>query len=246
MRGGEGCGCFPTGRNYPGIAHLLRAPTLGIAGELEESVPWTEHPIVMVDVETTGTDPSTERVIELAIVRAVRGEILQRDAWLINPGKPIPSDSTKVHGIRDEDVAGKPAFAEVCDELLGALQGAVPAAYNASFDRGFLLAELRRAGASKRADVPAVRDGVAWIDPLVWARHLFATAKGRKLTDMAQLLGIEMEQAHRATADAETALRVMYAMQHDERVPKTYGKFIQEQLRLLRSQDEARQMWRNR
>ncbi len=247
MRAGtESCGCFPTGRHYPGIAHLLRAPTVGIATEFDETAGWTDIPIVMIDTETTGREASTERIIELAIVRGRGGQIESRDAWLINPGRPIPPDSTAVHGIKDADVADKPSFADVCSEILLALQGAVPAAYNASFDRGFLLAEVRRAGRREEIDAPAVRDGVAWVDPLIWARHLFASAKSRRLTDVAQLLGVELEQAHRATADAEAALQVMYAMGKDHRVPPSYGAFIQEQMRLLRAQDEARAMWRNR
>jgi DNA polymerase-3 subunit epsilon len=247
MRGGtDSCGCFPTGRHYPGIAHLLRRPTVGIASEFDDATPWTEIPIVMIDTETTGREPSTDRVIELAIVRGQGGQVVSRNAWLINPGRPIPTESTAVHGIKDADVADKPSFTDVCSEILDDLQGAVPAAYNASFDRTFLLAEVRRAGRCAQRDVPAIRDGVAWVDPLIWARHLFATVKSRKLTEIAQLLGVQLEHAHRATADAEAALQVMYAMGKDQRVPKSYGAFIQEQLRLLRAQDEARMMWRNR
>lgn len=247
MKGGaESCGCFPTGRHYPGIAHLLRAPTLGIAAEFDETLPWADIPIVMIDTETTGREPSTDRVIELAIVRGRGGQVISRDAWLINPGRPIPPDSTAVHGIKDSDVADKPSFADVFEEILHALQGAIPSAYNASFDRGFLIAEARRAGRRDDSDAPAIRDGVTWLDPLIWARHLFATAKSRKLTDVAQMLSVELEQAHRATADAEAALQVLYAMSKDQRVPATYGALVQEQLRLLRAQDEARMMWRNR
>jgi DNA polymerase-3 subunit epsilon len=242
----EVCGCFPTGRHYPGIAHLLRSPTAGIAHELAEASPWAAHPVAMIDTETTGRDPVEDRIVELAIVVGRGGQIESRDAWLINPGRPIPEEATKVHGITDDDVKDKPSFADVCAEILAKLAGVIPAAYNASFDRGFLLAEVKRAASSSTQDVPAVRERVVWLDPLIWARHLHASERSRKLGDVAELLGVTLDQAHRATADAEAALQVMYKLAEDERVPAAYGPFIQEQVRLARAQEEARKMWRNR
>jgi len=240
------CGCFPTGRHYPGIAHLLRSPIAGIAQELEESAPWAAHPVAMIDTETTGRDPAEDRIVELAIVIGRDGQVVSRDAWLINPERPIPEDATKVHGISNDDVKDKPTFSDVCGEILAKLAGAIPAAYNASFDRGFLLAEVKRVATSDTPDVPAVRDRVVWLDPLIWARHVYASERSRKLGDIAELLGVTLDQAHRATADAEAALGVMYKLANDERIPVAYGAFIQEQVRLARAQDEARKMWRNR
>lgn len=238
----DGCGCFPTGRHYPGIAHLLRA--VGLASEFDENTPWADMPIAMIDTETTGRDPSHDRVLELAVVIGQRGEVVARHSWLINPGCPIPADSTEVHGIRDEDVRDKPSFGDVCDEILNVLRGSLPAAYNASFDRAFVIAETRRCSRTVVADVPAVREGVEWLDPLIWARHVFADARSRKLGDIAARLGVSLDNAHRATDDAEAALRVMYAMAQDARIPATYGALISQQQRIGRSQDEARLMWR--
>ncbi|MCU0690889.1 MAG: 3'-5' exonuclease [Polyangiaceae bacterium] len=242
----DGCGCFPTGQHYPGIAHLLRVRIAGIADELDEASPWSELPIVMIDTETTGREPADDRIVEVAVVRGRGGVVESRHAWLINPGRPIPAEATAVHGIKDDDVRDKPSFAEVCDEILAALAAAIPAAYNATFDRNFVLAEVKRAGRSTSSSAPAVRDRVVWLDPLIWARHVFAAVRSRKLGDVAELLGVKLEQAHRATADAEAALLVMFKLGQDDRVPKTYGKLIQEQLRLSRAQEEARKMWRNR
>jgi DNA polymerase-3 subunit epsilon len=61
---------------------------------------------------------------------------------------------------------------------------------------------------------------------------------------MATRLGIELVNAHRATADAEAALKVLYAFGKDPRVPRAYGGLIQEQRRLHRLQDEARKLWK--
>ncbi|MDC0749159.1 3'-5' exonuclease [Polyangium mundeleinium] len=244
MKVADPCGCFPTGRHYPGIAHLLKVRAVGVASELDASAPWIDHPIAFLDVETTGRNAAQDRLVEVAVVIGLRGDVVARHSWLVNPGRPIPAESTAVHGIRDEDVAGKPAFAEVASEILATLAAAIPAAYNAVFDRGFMLAELERASIRPENPPPAMRREVDWIDPLTFARELYKHEGSRALGDMAALLGIELVNAHRATDDAEAALRVLYALAKDSRVPRAYGSFIQEQRRLLRMQDEARARWR--
>ncbi len=244
MKVADPCGCFPTGKHYPGIAHLLKVRAIGVASELDAGTPWLDHPIAFLDVETTGRNAMNDRLVEVAVVIGRRGEVLARHSWLVHPGRPIPAESTAVHGIRDEDVAGKPSFPEVATEILATLAGAIPAAYNAVFDRGFLLAELERASVRPENPPPAMRREVDWIDPLTFARELYKHEGSRALGDMAALLGIELVNAHRATDDAEAALRVLYALAKDSRVPRAYGSLIQEQRRLLRMQDEARARWR--
>lgn len=240
------CGCFPTGRHYPGIAHLIKVRAVGVAAELDAGSPWVDYRIAFIDVETTGRDPLVDRVIEIGIVIGRGGQIFEeeRRSWLVHPGIPISADSTAVHGITDADVADKPSFAGVAAEILAFLGGAIPAAYNATFDRSFLLAELERAGIRPNDPPPAVRRDVIWIDPLTFARELHKTEESRALGDMAARLGITLVQAHRAIGDAEAALRVLYAFAKDPRVPRAYGGLIQEQRRLVRLQDEARRQWR--
>lgn len=244
MKLADPCGCFPTGRHYPGIAHLIKVRAVGVASEIEASGQWLDCPIAFLDVETTGRDPALDRIVEVGIVLGVGGQIVARHAWLINPGRPIPPEVTAVHGITDADVADKPSFAELAGEILGKLGAAIPAAYNASFDRAFLLAELDRAGFRSPEPPPAVRREVDWIDPLTFARELYKDEESRALSEMAVRLGIELVNAHRATDDAEAALRVLYAFAKDARVPRAYGGLIQEQRRLNRIQDEARRLWR--
>jgi DNA polymerase III subunit epsilon len=247
MRGSaDGCGCFPTGRHYAAIAHLLRTQVQGLAPGFDVSDNWIDQDIVMVDVETTGRVASSDRIVELAIVRGRKGEVVSRNAWLINPQRPIPAEVTAVHGITDADVEDKPTFANVCHEILAALQGAIPAAYNASFDRGFVHAEVASLPTIEGSLPPALMKDVEWIDPLVWARHIQATARSRALGDVAARLSVELDHAHRATADAEAALKILYKFASDSRVPASYGGMVHEQLRLSKSQEEARQMWRGR
>jgi DNA polymerase-3 subunit epsilon len=121
----------------------------------------------------------------------------------------------------------------------------VPLAYNAEFDQAFLLAELQRTGHSSQALPPAARPKVQWMDPLVWARELHKEAKSKALGAMAELLGVPLETAHRATDDAAAAGVIMGRFFADVRVPRTYSAFMQEQSRLARAQREDRPYWRS-
>ena len=245
MRVVETCGCFPTGKHYPGIAHLVHVEAVGVAGEFEAEAAWFDCPIAFIDTETTGFDAKSERVVEVAIVFGKSGQVFDRKSWLVNPGIPIPKASTDVHGITDEHVADKPPFSAIAGEFVAALEGFVAAAYNAPFDRAFILAELDRAGVALATRPPALREDVSWIDPLIYARELFkGQGESRALGAVAQRLGVAMERAHRATDDAEAGLLVLYAMSSDARVPRTYAALIQEQRRLERSQRAAQSFWR--
>jgi DNA polymerase-3 subunit epsilon len=241
----EACGCFPTGRHYAGIAHLLRTVARGLIEELAADSVWAELPIALVDVETTGRDASVDRVVEVGIAIARGGELVERKNWLVNPGRPIPREASDVHKISDEIVKDSPPFNAVAREIVALLAGCVPAAYNAAFDRAFLRGELARAGLSDEELPPALRKNVEWLDPLVWARELQPEERSRALGEVAGRLGITLENAHRASSDAEAALRVMFALGRDVRVPRTYAALVQEQRRLAMAQsDERRLKWR--
>jgi DNA polymerase-3 subunit epsilon len=245
MRAGEdGGGCFPTGRHYPGIAHLLRVVAQGLIDGIDAGTAISEMSFAAIDTETTGRDPAVDRIVEFAIVVWERGEIAARHRFLVNPGRPIPQEAFDVHGISDEAVKDQPPFAAVCEEILQALAGKIPLAYNADFDRAFFMEELARAGVALTSPPPAARRGVEWVDPLVWAREFHKEEKSKALGEVAARLGVALENAHSAADDAEAAMRVLAAFLPDPRVPAAYGAFIQEQRRLARQHDEERQYWR--
>ena len=205
-------------------------------------------------METTGRDASTDRVVEIGIVVGRGGEVIARYNWMINPGMPIPDEARQVHGISDDVVKASPRFEAVAHEILAALSGCIPAAYNAAFDRAFLHAELGRAalvtgralgGAAARADnVPAMRRDVEWLDPLVWAREIQREEKSKALGEVAARLGVKLETAHRAMDDAEAALLVFYKLAKDARVPRAYGALVQEQRRFGLLHQDERRFWR--
>lgn len=241
----DGGGCFPTGRHYPGIAHLIRVAAVGVADEWEAELPMSDLSLVCIDTETTGRDPAVDRVIEIGCVFFEQGAVTKRKSWLIDPECAIPEEASAVHGIKDADVRGAPKFEQIAEELLAELGRAVPVAYNAQFDRDFLVAELGRVDLPARALPPAFRKGVEWLDPLIWARELQKQEKSKSLGDVCERLGISLERAHRATDDAEAAVRVLAAFAQDIRVPKTYAAFLQEQRRLGRIFEEERVRWRS-
>jgi DNA polymerase-3 subunit epsilon len=247
VRGGaDGGGCFPTGRHYPGIAHLLRIVAAGLCDEWGGELAVSHIPLVSIDTETTGRDPALDRIVEIACVVSQGAEVLSRHSWLVNPGRPIPQEASDVHGIQDEQVRDKPPFSNIVGELFAVLRRGVPVAYNAEFDKQFLLAELARVDGARDGLPPAARKGIEWVDPLVWARELHRDEKSKALGDVCERLGIQLTQAHRAEHDAEAALHVFAAFCADPRVPKSYAGLIQEQRRLARLFDEERVRWRNR
>jgi DNA polymerase III subunit epsilon len=253
----DGCGCFPTGRLYPGIAHLLRAVVRGLVEEFAQETAWHDLPIALLDVETTGRDASVDRVVEIGIVIARQGVVTARYNWLLHPGIPIPAEVTAIHGIKDEDVKDSPRFEAVAHEVAAALAGCIPAAYNAPFDRAFIASEFGRsaigaavpapvegAPAAPTAAAPALRKDVEWIDPLVWAREIQQGEKSRALGEVAARLGVKLENAHRASDDAEAAVMVLYSLAKSGKIPVAYGALVQEQRRLALMHADERRRWK--
>lgn len=124
---------------------------------------------VVLDTETTGLDPSDgHRVIEVGCVEIVdrrcTGRVLHQ---FINPERDIDDGALEVHGITREQLADKPVFAQVVDELLAFIAGAELVIHNAPFDIGFLNAEFSRVGDR----VGVVEDHCGVLDTLVMARQ---------------------------------------------------------------------------
>ena len=142
----EGNGCFPTGRHYPGIAHLMRVVAAGLVEEFDAQSLVRDLPVASIDTETTGRDFETDRIVEFACVVFRDGEVTAKHSWLIHPEREIPQDAIAVHGITNEAVADKPAFKALASDIIECLRGSVPLAYNAEFDQTFMLKELGRVG----------------------------------------------------------------------------------------------------
>ncbi|HEY9179316.1 MAG TPA: 3'-5' exonuclease [Candidatus Baltobacteraceae bacterium] len=92
----------------------------------------------VIDLETTGFSPLTDRVVEAACVLVEHRTITRTWSSHVNPARPIPEYATRVHGITDADVASAPPFEFVQRKLRRLCEGAIVVAHNASFDLSFL------------------------------------------------------------------------------------------------------------
>ena len=147
----------------------------------------------VVDVETTGLSPRTDRVIELAVVHVdPNGVVTGRWDTLLNPGRDLGAQ--RIHGIRAADVLGAPSFSDVAAELVSLLDGRVAVAHNAAFDSRFLFAELERAGIG-------VWSRPSFLCTMQLARH-FLPGSGRALADCCAAYDIRQGGSHQALHDA--------------------------------------------
>jgi DNA polymerase-3 subunit epsilon len=104
------------------------------------------RPICFFDLETTGTNVATDRIVEMAILKVFPNGNTESKSWLINPEIPIPAEVTAIHGITDEQVAGEPTFKERSREIQQIIQGCDLAGFNSNrFDIPLLAEELLRA-----------------------------------------------------------------------------------------------------
>lgn len=197
---------------------------------------WQELTLAVVDVETTGLDPETDKITEVGIIRFERGEVVETYGKLVHPGRPIPEDSTRITGISDEDVKDAPKFEEIASEVHERLQGVGIVAYNLSFDRSFLRTELERCGLRWPDENPT-------LDPLIFARQFFKNQRRKNLGTICKLLGIELEEAHRATHDATVTGHVLYAFA--DRLPEGLEELLMLQAQWEKIQSQEMN-WRNR
>ena len=92
----------------------------------------------VIDVETTGLDPKTDRVVEIACLRVRGGRVIERFSSLVDPGRAIPRRASAIHGIFDRDVAFAPTLRELEPQIRRMTADAVVVAHNARYDVGFL------------------------------------------------------------------------------------------------------------
>ena len=160
--------------------------------------------IVVLDVETTGKERTTDQIIELCL-RFGLGSDAESRTWRIRPEVPIHPEAIGVHGITLEALADCPLFAAVVSEFLPLIVGAdVLVGYNVAFDLDMLQAELARAG------IPPLNfTGRQIVDVLRLWHHV----EPRTLVAAhAKFCGAELVNAHQAEADVAATARVLSSM----------------------------------
>ena len=106
-----------------------------------------ERPLVILDCETTSVNVKEARIVQLAMTK-LSSEGMIEESFLINPQIPIPPETTEIHGITDEMVAGEKTFKELLKHIVEFLVDCDYAGYNVKFDLNVLQAEFHRAGYS--------------------------------------------------------------------------------------------------
>ncbi len=153
---------------------------------------------VVIDVETTGTDPQMADLIEIAAVRVRDGQIADRWSTLVNPGRPIFGN--QMHGITDADIAGAPSPAEAARRALDFAGDAILVGHSVGFDIGFIEAAL--------GDGTRIEFG-RYIDTLTLARDGYPDLPSYTLGELSRFFGVDLQRAHRAGPDAEATAELL-------------------------------------
>ncbi|MEX0303547.1 MAG: exonuclease domain-containing protein [Leisingera sp.] len=180
---------------------------------------------VVFDTETTGLLPHKDEIVQIGALRVVRGRIIEGEQFdtLVDPGRPIPAASTRVHGISDAMVAGAPAIAEAAQDFHRFASDAVIVAHNAPFDMAFL---HRHAALS----------GVSWdqpiLDTVLLSAVLFGASQPHTLDALCERLEVTIPPAlrHTAMGDARATAEVFCKMlpMLEARGLATFGAVLEE------------------
>ena len=186
--------------------------------DFEPELPLWAKALAVFDLETTGLDVSTARIVTATVATLDQnGVVVELTEWLVNPGVEIPEAASNVHGVTTERAIAEGtdpanAVAEIIELLRRYNQQMPLVAFNAPYDFSILKAEAQRYGLVALEPRPV-------IDPLVLDRKVDRYRKGkRNLGVMSEHYGIKLEDAHNATADAVAAGRI--AQQLARRYPE--------------------------
>jgi DNA polymerase-3 subunit epsilon len=172
-----------------------------------EHVGWHDVPLASLDLETTGVDPLTDRVLSFALL----GDRGHDHCGLVEPGVEIPAASSAVHGLTAQSLAGAPSPVDAIAEILAWVQDLVErgvglVVFNAAYDLSMLRAEADRWGLAQPD-----WHRLLVVDPFVidWGieRGLLGP---RRLGDVAAYYSVSLVDAHDAAADARAAREIAY------------------------------------
>ena len=157
----------------------------------------------VLDLETTGFSPVTEKITEIGIMKFKDGKVIDKFSTFVNPEKPIPARVVEVTNITDDMVKDAETIDKVFPKLMDFIKDSVLVAHNASFDIGFLKHVAKELG---------YEFDFTYVDTLSLAQELFPEYKTYKLGRIAKNLGIKVEVAHRALDDVDTTVKVFKVM----------------------------------
>jgi DNA polymerase III subunit epsilon len=160
-------------------------------------------PIAFIDLETTGVSLSTDRIVEIAIIKIMPDQSRITKRKIINPQMPIPQGAIDVHGITNEMVKDAPTFKQVANEVKVFIDGCDLGGYNSNrFDIPILMEEFLRAGMN--VDLSTLK--------MVDVQHIFYSMEPRTLTAAYKFYcQKELIDAHSAEADIAATIDVFLA-----------------------------------
>lgn len=159
---------------------------------------------VAFDLETTGTLPGVDRIVEIGAVRFIDGEVESVFSTLVDPGMSIPPGASAVNGIKDDMVIGKPKIDTLLEPLTDFLGDDVLVAHNAAFDMQFLTADY------SKYEIRTPRGLV--LDTYPMAKKVLPGLANYRLSTLVQHLNVESSGFHRAEEDATYCAKVLLRM----------------------------------
>ncbi|MFC2113376.1 exonuclease domain-containing protein [Bacteroidota bacterium] len=154
----------------------------------------------VVDIETTGGSPKTEKITEIAVYVFDGNKVVDEFVSLVNPEKNIPHFITALTGISNEMVADAPKFFEIAKKIVEITEERILVAHNASFDYKFIKSEFKSLGYNfTRENMCTLR----------LSRKLLPGHKSYSLGKLCGNLGIEIENRHRAAGDALATVQLL-------------------------------------
>lgn len=174
----------------------------------------SETTLIFVDVETTGTRATRDRITEIAALKVVNGQLVDRWSSLIYPECKVPAQITQLTGIHDDMLSNAPPFGQIAESLREWLGDGQLVAHNARFDYGFLRNEFKRAGQDYRASL---------ICTLRLSRRIAPQERQHNLKALLNRYGIRAVRHHRAGDDVDALLSLWQAWQseHSDEVWKS-------------------------
>jgi DNA polymerase III subunit epsilon len=163
--------------------------------------------IAFVDLETTGTTASGDRITEVGIVRVEDASHISEWSTLVNPQCSIPPAIQALTGITNAMVANAPTFAQIADEVADRIAGCVFVAHNARFDYGFLKHEFGRLRRSFTAKV---------LCTVKLSRRLYPEAGRHNLDTIIERHALHAEDRHRALGDARILWQFVQTLYRDK------------------------------
>lgn len=180
---------------------------------------WHRGRLAAFDIETTGTDPESDRIVTAAVSLLGGGVPEEHRSWLVDPGVEIPQGATEVHGVSTERARAQggepgPAVEEITGLLAEQVRAGVPiVAFNARFDLTILDREARRYGLTPLVERLGGPAEILVIDPHIIDKHFDRYRKGKRTLDaVCSNYRVPLEAAHDANADALAAARLAFRL----------------------------------